>query len=64
VNRLEDRLHDAFGAAAETVRPDTLGGLQPRPRGLRTRRLAPLTVAAAVALVAVATSVVTSLAVA
>ncbi len=62
MNRLEDRLRDAFGAAAETVRPDSVGGLQSRPRTSRTRRLAPLTVAAAVALVVVGTSVVASLA--
>jgi hypothetical protein len=62
VNRIEDRLRDAFGAAAGTVRPETIRGLRDRPASpRRSRRLAPLAAAAAVAVVIAATSVITAL---
>ncbi len=61
MNRLEDRLRDAFGAAAETVRPDAVASMAGRPSAARTRRLAPLTAAAAVAVVLVGASVITPL---
>lgn len=64
MNRIEDRLRDAFGAAAETVRPDSVSGLHTRPFAGRTRRLAPLAAAAAVAAIVVAASVITPLALA
>jgi hypothetical protein len=67
VNTLEDRLRDAYQAAAQTVRPETVlaGGVRglrdtergrraPRPRG---RRLIPLAAAAAVTAVAVGATV-------
>jgi hypothetical protein len=64
VNRLEDRLRDAFGAAAETVRPESVGVLREQARPARTRRLAPLTAAAAVAVVIIGAAVITPLALA
>ncbi len=61
MTQLEDRLRDAFGAATQTVRPDSVGGLRSRPHPARTRRLAPLMVAVAVAAVVVGASVSTPL---
>jgi hypothetical protein len=62
VNRLEDRLRDAFAAAAATVSPESVGYLHPRPGATRARRLAPLAAAAAVALIVVGASISASLA--
>jgi hypothetical protein len=64
VNRIEDRLRDAFGAAAGTVRPELVARLPEPSRVARTRRLTALTAAAAVAVVIVAASVMTPLALA
>jgi hypothetical protein len=64
VNRIEERLRDAFGAAAETVRPESVGVLPGQSRPGRTRRLAPLVAAAAVAIVIIGASVITPLALA
>lgn len=61
MNCLEDRLRDAFGAAAQTVRPDSVRALRARPHPGRRRRLAPLAAAAAVAAIVVAASVSTPL---
>jgi hypothetical protein len=57
VNRLEERLRDAFGAAAETVQPDAVGGLRARRPMTRARRLAPLAAATAVAVIVVGAAV-------
>jgi hypothetical protein len=62
VNRIEERLRDAFGAAADTVRAETVRGLPDQPSAARTRRVAPLAAAAAVAVVVIGVSVVTPLA--
>ncbi|HXW86693.1 MAG TPA: PASTA domain-containing protein [Streptosporangiaceae bacterium] len=61
MNRLEERLRDAFGAAAETVRPESAAGLRARPATTGTRRLAPLAAAAAVAVIVIGASVSTPL---
>jgi len=62
VNRMEDRLRDAFGAAAGTVRADTIRGLPGRPPSPPGRRwLVPLAAAAAVAVVIAAVFVITPL---
>lgn len=61
MNRIEDRLRDAFGTAAGTVRPESVAGLADLTRAPRARRLAPLAAAAAVAVV-VGASVITPLA--
>jgi Tol biopolymer transport system component len=62
VNRMEDRLRDAFGAAARTVRPETIRGLPGRPPSRPgRRRLAPLAAAAAVAVVIAAVFLITPL---
>jgi hypothetical protein len=62
VNRMEDRLRDAFGAAAGTVRADKIRGLPSRPPSPPGRRwLVPLAAAAAVAVVIAAVFVVTPL---
>jgi hypothetical protein len=61
VNRIEDRLRDAFAAAADTVRPEAVRGLADRPVLARSRRIAPLAAAAAVAVV-IGASVATPLA--
>jgi hypothetical protein len=68
VNTFEDRLRDAYRAAADTVRPEALPGLPDRvtgrthaPKTARLRRRTvgiPLAAAAAVAVIAVTTSVV------
>lgn len=72
MNTLEDRLRDAYRAAGETVRPDSIRGLPDqaaratrpafRPaspaRSRRARVLVPLTAAAAVAAIAVTASLV------
>jgi hypothetical protein len=58
---MEERLRDAFGAAAETVQPGSVGSLRPRPHPARRRRLAPLAAAAAVAVIVVGASVSTPL---
>jgi hypothetical protein len=60
VNRMEDRLRDAFGAAAETVRPEAITGPPDRPVA-RTRHVGPLAAAAAVAAVVIGASVITPL---
>jgi PASTA domain len=57
MNRLEDRLRDAFSAAAETVQPDSVGGQRARPSAIGTRRLAPLAAAAAVAVIVIGASI-------
>jgi hypothetical protein len=57
VNRLEERLRDAFGAAADTVRAESVSGLRARPTATRPRRLAPLAAAVAVAVVVIGASV-------
>jgi Tol biopolymer transport system component len=50
VNRIEERLRDAFGAAAATVGPEAIRGLPSEPPSPpRWRPLAPLAAAAAVA---------------
>lgn len=64
MNRIEDRLRDAFGAAAGTVRPESVGVLREPSRPARIRRLAPLAAAAAVAIVIIAAAVITPLALA
>lgn len=64
MNHVEDRLRDAFAAAAETVRPETVGVLRQASRPAGRRRLAPLAAAAAVAVIIVAASVITPLALA
>jgi Tol biopolymer transport system component len=52
VNRIEERLRDAYEAAAATVRPETVRGLGDRPATpRRSRPLVPLAAAAAVAVV-------------
>jgi hypothetical protein len=61
VNRIEDRLRDAFAAAADTVRPEAVRGLADRPVLARSRRIAPLAAAAAVAVVVIGASVATPL---
>jgi hypothetical protein len=62
VNRIEDRLRDAFAAAAETVQPESLAGL-PEPSHMTKRRhVAALAAAAAVAVVVVGASVIAPLA--
>lgn len=62
MKRMEDRLRDAFGAAAGTVRADTIRGLPGRPPGPPGRRwLVPLAAAAAVAVVIAAVFIVTPL---
>lgn len=61
MSQLEDRLRDAFGAAAQTVGPDSVGGLRSRQSVTRTPRLGPLLVAAAVAVVVIGASVITPL---
>jgi hypothetical protein len=61
VNRIEDRLRDAFAAAAGTVQSETVRGLPDRPVVPRTRRIAPLAAAAAVAAVVIGASVITPL---
>jgi sugar lactone lactonase YvrE len=72
VNTMEDQLRDAYAAAAQTVRPDSIRGLPdqaaragrppfrpPSPaRSRRTRVLVPLAAAAAVAVIAVTASLV------
>jgi hypothetical protein len=72
VNTLEERLRDAYQAAGQTVRPESIKGLHDRAvqavrpglrpaspaRSRRIRVLVPLAAAAAVALIAVAASVV------
>jgi hypothetical protein len=73
VNTMEDQLRDAYAAAAQTVRPDSIRGLPDqaagkagRPafrsaspaRSRRARVLVPLAAAAAVAVIAVAASLV------
>lgn len=64
MNRIEARLRDAFGAAAHTVRPESVVGLADQTRSVRARRLVPLMAAAAVAVVIVGASVITPLALA
>lgn len=62
MNRIEERLRDAFAEAARTVRPDAIRGLPDPPAALRRRRvLAPLAAGAAVAVVIAATFVITPL---
>jgi PASTA domain len=61
VNRLEDRLRDALGATAETVRPESVTGLPDPSRVTRTRHVAALAAAAAVAVVIIGASVSTPL---
>ena len=72
MNTMEDELRDAYQAAAETVRPDSIRGLPDqaaraarpafRPASLarsrRARVLVPLAAAAAVAAIAVTASLV------
>jgi hypothetical protein len=72
VNTMEDQLRDAYRAAAETVRPDSIRGLPDqaaragrpafrpasRVRSRRARVLVPLAAAAAVAVIAVTASLV------
>ena len=72
MNTIEDRLRDAYRAAAQTVRPESIRGAPgqppraarpgPRPassaRSRRNRIMVPLAAAAAVALIAVAATVV------
>jgi len=61
VNRIEERLRDAFGAAARTVSPETIRGPRDRPASpRRSRPLTPLAAAAAVAVVIAATSLITA----
>lgn len=67
MNDLEDRLRDAFRAAADTVDPATVATspLRARPRAALSRRvriLAPLAAAAAVAIVVAVTAAVGSVA--
>jgi hypothetical protein len=64
VNRIEDRLRDAFAAAAETVRRESVAGLPEPSHTTRRRHVSALAAAAAVAVVAVAASVITPLALA
>jgi hypothetical protein len=64
VNRLEDRLRDAFASAAETVRPESVTFLHEQRKPTPKRRFAPLAAAAAVALVIIGASVITPLALA
>lgn len=62
MNRMEDRLRDAFGAVAATIRAETIRGLPDRPPRPPGRRwLVPLAAAAAVAVVIAAVFVVTPL---
>ena len=63
MNRIEERLRDAFAAAAATVTPETIRGAPGRPPNRpRWRPLAPLAAAAAVAVVIVAVFLIPPLA--
>lgn len=64
MSRLEDRLIDALGAAAETVRPESAGVLREPTAPARTWRIAPLAAATAVAVIIILASVITPLALA
>ena len=64
MNRIEDRLRDAFGAAAGTVRSESVPALPDPSRVTRKRHLAALAAAAAVAVVIIGASVITPLALA
>ncbi|HEY5989549.1 MAG TPA: DPP IV N-terminal domain-containing protein [Streptosporangiaceae bacterium] len=62
MNRIEERLRDAFADAARTVRPEAIRGLPDRRAALRRRRqVAPLAAGAAAAVVIAATFVITPL---
>ncbi|HEY7324497.1 MAG TPA: PASTA domain-containing protein [Streptosporangiaceae bacterium] len=62
MNRVEERLRDAFAAAAETVRPESISERPDRPKAESRWHVAPLAAAAAVAVVVIGASVITSLA--
>jgi hypothetical protein len=70
VNTLEDRLRDAYRAAAQAVPPETIRGLDDQAQGItrashprpRRRKLIPLAAAAAVAAVVVGAALVVPLA--
>jgi len=62
VNRIEDRLRDAFAAAAETVQPESVAGLPEPSHTTKRRHVAALAAAAAVAVVVVGASVIAPLA--
>ncbi|MGB6453617.1 MAG: PASTA domain-containing protein [Streptosporangiaceae bacterium] len=61
MNRIEDRLRDAFGAAADTVRPESVARLPDQLRVTRPKRLTPLAAAAAVAVVVIGASIIAPL---
>lgn len=64
MNTIEDRLRDAYRAAAETIQPDTIpdlpGGVRPAP-SRQARALIPLAAAAAVTAIVTALAVVSPL---
>ena len=62
MNRIEDRLRDAFAAAAETVQPESVAVLPEPSHTTKRRHVAALAAAAAAAVVVVGASVIAPLA--